>query len=346
LVKFGIFREGLHYDDGFIVTSQGQRIRADFTQDENKQKILEHCLGNHLKGGAVVHGGFFMGPQDFYQKLKALPEQERRLFNMRSVRRINHLYGHEEIDRLQRKNARFINTCMKVTLSGNIVSDGLEDGRVVSGVGGQYNFVAMAQELPDGRSLINLRSTREEGTRVLSNIIWNYGHTTIPRHLRDIVVTEYGIADLRGKTDSEIIEELLKITDSRFQMKLMHQAKKAGKLRYDYRIPEKFRNNNPEIISQKIATFRHKGFFPPFPFGTDFTEQEQVIGKALKSLKRQSRSKWLMLRMLIKALFTLTIPQEQKPYLERMGLWQITGVEERLFRKLLVNELKNVVKIE
>jgi len=344
LVRFGVFRDGLVYDGGVIVTSQGQRIRADFTSEENKQQVLEYCLGGHLKGAAVVHGGFFFGPQDFYQKLKALPEQERRLFNMRSVRRINHLYGHEEIDRLQRKNARFINTCMKITLSGNVVSDGLEDGRVVSGVGGQYNFVAMAHELPDGRSLLNLRSTRREGTRVHSNILWNYGHTTIPRHLRDIVVTEYGIADLRGKTDSEIIEALLKITDSRFQMKLMQQAIKAGKLRSDYEIPEKFRNNYPEVITQKIAEFRSRGFFPPFPFGTDFTEKEQVVGKALKSLKRKSASKWLMVRMLVKALFTLAIPEVQKPYLERMGLWRVKGLEERLFRNLLANELKDIVK--
>ena len=304
---------------------------------------MEHCLGDRLKGGAIVHGAFFLGPQAFYQKLKALPEQERRLFNMRSVRRINHLYGHEEIDRLQRKNARFINTCMKVTLSGHIVSDGLEDGRVVSGVGGQYNFVAMAHELPDGRSLINLRATRREGNTVKSNIVWSYGHVTIPRHLRDIVVTEYGIADLRGKTDSEIIEELLKISDSRFQDKLMLQAKKAGKLRNEYQIPEKFRDNYPETISQKIATFRHKELFPPFPFGTDFTEQERVLGKALKSLKRKSGSKWLLFKLLIQALLTRTIPEEQKPYLERMDLWQAKGVEEKIFRNLLANELNNVL---
>ncbi|UCB54442.1 MAG: hypothetical protein JSW45_10910 [Thiotrichales bacterium] len=345
LVRFGIFREGLEYDNGDIVTPEGQRIRADFTREENRQQILENCLGDQLRGGAVVHGGFFMGPQDFYTGLRALPENERRLFNMRSVRRINHLYGHEEIDRLQRKNARFINTCMKITLSGNVVSDGFEDGRVVSGVGGQYNFVAMAQELPDGRSLMNLRATREEGTKTVSNIIWNYGHTTIPRHLRDIVVTEYGIADLRGKTDSEIIEELLKVADSRFQAQLMQQARKAGKLRADFEIPAEFRNNYPEVISQKMARFRQQGFFTPFPFGTDFTEQEQVVGKALKSLKRKSRSRWLMFRILIRALFTFTIPKEQKPYLERMGLWQARGLEEKLFRNLLANELRATAKI-
>jgi hypothetical protein len=233
---------------------------------------------------------------------------------------------------------------MKVTLSGSIVSDGLDDGRVISGVGGQYNFVAMAHELPGGRSLINLRATREEGTKVFSNIVWNYGHTTIPRHLRDIVVTEYGIADLRGKTDSEIIEALLIIADSRFQMKLMAQAKKTGKLRSDYLIPAQFRNNYPEKIIEQITALRREGLFPLFPFGTDFTKQEQVVGKALKSLKRKSHSKGLMVRMLIKALFTFTLPDEQKPYLERMGLWQAKGFEEKLFRNLLANELKNINK--
>ena len=61
LVKFGVFQDGLLYDDGDIVTAQGQRIRADFSREENKQQILEHCLGDRLKGAAVVPGGFFLG---------------------------------------------------------------------------------------------------------------------------------------------------------------------------------------------------------------------------------------------------------------------------------------------
>jgi len=343
LVKFGIFREGLQFGEGTITTPEGLSIKADFIQHENWGQIIQHCLGDRLKGGTIVHGGFFLGPQAFYEKLKALPPEERRLFNMRSVRRINQLYGHEEIDRLQRKNARFINTCMLVTLSGSVVSDALEDGRVVSGVGGQYNFVAMGHELPGGRSIINLRSTREVGSKVHSNIVWNYGHTTIPRHLRDIVVTEYGIADLRGKTDSEIIEELLKIADSRFQTKLMNKAKQAGKLRDGYQIPEEFRNNYPEVILQRMKPFRKEGLFPQFPFGTDFTEEERVVGKALKSLKRKTRSKGILLKLLIKALLTLSIPAEQRLYLERMRLWQPKSFEERLYRNLLSNELQKVL---
>ena len=344
LVKFGIFREELLFDNGYIVTPDGHRIRADCTSESDWQEILEQCLGDFLKGGAIVHGAFFMGPQEFYQKLKALPKAERRLFNMRSVRRINHLYGHEEIDRLHRKNARFINTCMKVTLAGNIVSDGLEDGRVISGVGGQYNFVAMAHELHEGRSIINMRATRDEGGKTVSNIVPSYGHTTIPRHLRDIIVSEYGIADLRGKTDGEIIEELMKITDSRFQEDLVQGAKKTGKLRTDYEIPEQFRNNFPDQISGRFTELNKDGLFPPFPFGTDFTDEELLVGKALKSLKRKSKSKRLLLQSILKAIFIMKIPENQKIYLERMKLWEPAGIEEWLYRNLLVNELKEVLK--
>jgi hypothetical protein len=157
------------------------------------------------------------------------------------------------------------------------------------------------------------------------------------------VVTEYGIADLRGKTDSEIIEELLKVTDSRFQSQLINKAKATGKLRQDYQVPEPFRNNYPEVITNALAIFNQDELFSLFPFGTDFTEEERILGKALKSLKRKTQSRPLLLRMLIRAIIVRQIPEVQKPYLERMKLLDATGLKERIFRGLLVNELKHIV---
>jgi acyl-CoA hydrolase len=52
--------------------------------------------------------------------------------------------------------------------------------------------------------------------------------TFIPRHLRDIVVTEYGVADLRGATDEECIKALICISDGRFQQKLLKKVVAAG----------------------------------------------------------------------------------------------------------------------
>src|SRR5947208_7618149 len=157
---------------------------------------------------------------------------------MTGISYVNELHGDEELKRLQRRAARFVNTGMIVTLLGAVASDGLEDGRVVSGVGGQYNFVAMAHALEDGRSILMIQSTTEEGGSLESNIRWSYGHVTIPRHLRDLVVTEYGIAELRGHSDEEVATALVEIADARFQDDLLREAKRAGKVSKSYRIPD------------------------------------------------------------------------------------------------------------
>jgi acyl-CoA hydrolase len=198
LQRFGVFKKNLTYKYGNIYFEDQSFIEADLDQNQFVEAIIEKCMGNRLINGAIIHADFFLGPTQFYDWLRELPEWKRSLIHMKSVRKINQLYGHEEIDRLHRKNARFVNTCLMMTLSGAAVSDGLEDGRVISVVGGQYNFVEMAQALPDGRSILQLRSTRSTGANdPVLNIVYNYGHITIPRHLRDIVVTEYGIADIR-----------------------------------------------------------------------------------------------------------------------------------------------------
>src|SRR5690606_8039355 len=100
-------------------------------------------------------------------------------------------------------------------------SDALEDGRVVSGVGGQYNFVAMAHALPDARSILMFRALRDDAGKPQSNVRWNYGHTTIPRHLRDFFINEYGIADLRNRTDEDCVIAMAGITDAAFQSSLL-----------------------------------------------------------------------------------------------------------------------------
>jgi acyl-CoA hydrolase len=72
---------------------------------------------------------------------------------------------------------------------------------------------------------------------------------TIPRHLRDIVVTEYGVADLRSKSDAEVIAAMLAVADSRFHGRLARQAKDAGKLARGFEIPGAHRKNFPERMA-------------------------------------------------------------------------------------------------
>ena len=263
LQKFGIIKEGITFKDGTLFFTDGSHVSANLNEDQAHQTIVDKALGDRLKNGAYLHGGFYLGCHEFYQWLKELPEDLRSGIHMKSVLRINQLYGHEEMDRLHRKNARFFNSCMMMTLTGAAVSDGLEDGRVVSGVGGQYNFVAMAQELPDGYSILQLRSTRLDKGELKSSIVFNYGHITIPRHLRDIVITEYGMADLRGKTDRDVITSLIQIADSRFQEELIQQAKEARKIPEDFELESKYKNNTQENLLKKLS--EQKDSFPLFP---------------------------------------------------------------------------------
>jgi acyl-CoA hydrolase len=336
LKKFGIFKDSMIYRKGKIYLADGTELTPDLNDEFFFKNVDEKCLGDKLKGGQIIHGGFLLGPNSFYEELRNMPPGERKLINMKSVTKINQLYGHEEIDRLHRKNARFINTCMKVTLNGSIVSDALDNGQVISGVGGQYNFVSMAHELENGRSIILLRSTKSIKGKVESNIVWNYGHMTIPRHLRDIMVSEYGIADLRSKTDEEIVQELLKITDSRFQEELLNKAKEMGKISLNYKIPAIYKNNYPHIYQKKLKVFKKLNHFPAFPFGTDFTSEELEIGKALKWLKKEMENKFSKLSLLLKALLPLSAKEKQQALLKRMALLKPKNFKERLYRNLLI----------
>ena len=279
--------------------------------------------------GAVMHAAFFLGSGALYKSLREMPEAERNKFRMTAVSFVNELYGDEARKRAARVNARFINDAMMATLLGDIVSDGLDNGQVVSGVGGQYNFISQGFALEGARSAIVLRSHRVTKGRAQSNIRWNYGHTTIPRHLRDIVITEYGAADLRGKSDRDVIAAMLSITDARFQDELLARAKAAGKIERGFEIPAAWRNNTPAFLANALGPARNSGVLPAFPFGTDFTGDEQKLLPALKVLKAASP-----LQLAVLALRGLSLGGESD-CLERMGLAKPAGMKELIYAALL-----------
>jgi acyl-CoA hydrolase len=345
LQKFGILRPELAYEDGAIRLENGTLIRADLTNAAAWDEIAQHCLGSRLTGGHFAHACFFLGPRKFYETLRKMDRTEREQICMTGISYVNELFGEEELKRLQRKAARFVNTGLFATLTGAIVSDGLENGRVLSGVGGQYNFVAMAHALEDGRSIIMIRSIKEEDGKLRSNLRLSYGHVTIPRHLRDIVVTEYGIADLRGRSDEEVIAALLEIADSRFQDDLLTHAKRAGKVRENYQIPERARGNRPERLEKLISSYRQRGLFPDFPFGTDLNSEEVVLRKALKKLKRTIQRKKLPIPSLAEIRKIIAVPKRAHPYLERMRLDRPHTLKERVLQRAVVFALASVDKI-
>lgn len=283
--RYGLADPGLRREGQRLRLPDDRLIDNDLARPEVRAALDEVAHGPGLRGGIAMHGAFFIGPGDFYARLRDLPEAQRALIGMTSVAEVNRVYTDYRLERLQRRHPRFINICMKMTLLGAAISDQVADGQVVSGVGGQYNFVSIAHQLPEGRSILCLRAVRGSGRRLESNLVWEFPHATIPRHLRDIVVTEYGVADLRGKTDRECIEALLAIADSRFQPELMAAAQSAGKLPADYRLPDAVRNNTPQRIAAVIDPHRAAGALPALPFGSDLRDGELALAGRLRALQ-------------------------------------------------------------
>jgi Acetyl-CoA hydrolase/transferase C-terminal domain len=284
--------------------------------------------------GVLLHGAFFLGPKSFYRALREMTESQIARIQMMPVSFTNELYGGEEAKRRARLDACFVNNAMMATLMGAVISDGLENGQVVSGVGGQYNFVAQAFALQGARSVLTVEATRRAGTGTQSNIRWSYGHETIPRHLRDVIVTEYGVADLRGKSDADVIAAMLQVADSRFQVELARQAKDAGKLPKDFEIPAAYRDNHPERIARALKPAREASLLPLFPFGSDFTDAEQRLIPALQLLQEAQRAPQRLPGLLWQGL-TRRPDAADSECLARLGLDKPTTLTERAYRALV-----------
>jgi acyl-CoA hydrolase len=286
----------------------------------------------------LIHAGFFLGSRAFYDELRALTPGELDEIAMTSISFTNTLAGDAGAKIAQRRDARFINTALAATLLGAVSSDQLEDGRVISGIGGQGDFVAMAHQIPGARSIIAVRSTRAHGTKTSTNIHWGYANTSIPRQLRDILVTEYGIADIRGRTDVEVIAAMLAVTDARFQPQLAQAAAAAGKLPKDFALPSSATNNTPARIDGALAPARREGLLPQFPFGTDMTETEQALLPALGRLRRASAG--ALLRYAVQGILPGELAPGAHEKLERLGLDRTDGLKARAMRALVLGAMR------
>lgn len=302
--------------------------------------LLAQVEGRTLRNGRLLHGGFFLGPRSFYDRLRKLEPALREQICMTGVRRTNQLLLDYHLYCAQRIRARFINTGMMVSLNGSVASDALEDGTVISGVGGQYNFVAMAHDLPGARSVLCIRSTRGAGKQLQSNVVPSYGYTTIPKHLRDVIVTEYGVADLRGQSDAEVIKRLINVADSRFQQELLDVAKSHGKLPADYMVPAVARNNTPERLSAVMAPFQQEGLLPEYPFGSELTDEERSLIASLRAVKSLSEEPGHLVASAFRALLHRTDHEAAKPFLERVHLEHPGTTKEFLVQQLLLLELE------
>jgi acyl-CoA hydrolase len=124
-----------------------------------------------------------------------------------------------------------INGALAIDIHGQVVADTI-NGDQFSGIGGAEDFVAGAGlDLAD-RSLICLPSTFEKDGELQSRIVPWFGPgavITTPRHQVDVIVSEYGVAELEGKTVKERGEALAAISHPQFRDELLAAAGRAAK---------------------------------------------------------------------------------------------------------------------
>ena len=104
-----------------------------------------------------------------------------------------------------------VNSALEVDLLGQVNAESV-GGRQVAGIGGQFDFVLGAARAAGGRAIIALPATGRDGA--VSRIVPALGagaRVTSPRFLADYVVTEYGVAALRGKSDASRARELARV---------------------------------------------------------------------------------------------------------------------------------------
>ena len=175
---------------------------------------------------------------------------------------------------------------MMLTTLGAAVSDGLADGRVVSGVGGQYNFVAMAHALPGARSVLCVRATRRKDGKLTSNIVASYGHMhdSAPparhRHHR-----------IRHRRPARQDRRRMHRGHDRHRRFALPGSScsppPSAPTRSTPVIASRLRGatTRPSASRQAFAAQRRAGLFSEYPFGTDLTREEIELARALRWLK-------------------------------------------------------------
>lgn len=124
------------------------------------------------------------------------------------------------------QNMVAINNALSVDLTGQIAAESIGP-RMWSGAGGQPAFVIGALHAPNGRSITVLPATTTDGghSRIVP-LLAEGTVVTVPRTMADIVVTEYGIAPLRGQTTRQRSEALIAIAHPDFRSELRQQARR------------------------------------------------------------------------------------------------------------------------
>ncbi|MCD8117006.1 MAG: 4-hydroxybutyrate--acetyl-CoA CoA transferase [Oscillospiraceae bacterium] len=188
-------------------------------------EMLGSAMGRLMECGAVNNSrkmfyrnrtiaAFAWGDQGLYDYINGNPMVE-----LLPVHYVNDPFNIAKND-----NMVSVNTALEIDLTGQICSETLL-GKQYSGTGGAWDFAYGAFHAKNGRGIIALQSTAKSGTisRIVPQLTAG-SVVSIPRNIVDMVVTEYGVAHLRGKSIRQRVEELIAVAHPDFRAELRKEA--------------------------------------------------------------------------------------------------------------------------
>jgi len=156
----------------------------------------------------------------------------------------------------QNKKMIAINSALEVDLTGQVCADSIGH-RFYSGIGGQVDFIRGAKRSPGGKAIICLPSTAVDGTvsRIVPRLSEGAGVVTTRGDV-DVVITEYGLANLAGKTIRERVLSMIAIAHPDYRNDLLEAAKS---MHYVFEDQVPFLVQGTYFASEYEMTERFKG---------------------------------------------------------------------------------------
>ncbi len=192
-------------------------VHTELFSDGVMEMIEAGIITNAAKSlhpGKVV-AGFVLGTQALYHYIHDNP-----VFELHPTEYVNDPFVIAQNNRMIS-----INSALEVDLTGQVCADSIGP-KFYSGVGGQVDFVRGAARSKDGKSVIALPSTAKDDTisRIVPTLKPGAGVTT-SRNDVHYIATEYGIADLWGRSISERVQALVNISHPDFRESLLAYAR-------------------------------------------------------------------------------------------------------------------------
>lgn len=189
-------------------------------------EMATNTIGKLIDAG-VINGARknFKHGQHLFIFAGGSPELYKTLGENEACRIVPAVYGADPMIIMKNDNMVSINTCVEMDLTGNICSESIGP-RIISGSGGAFDYVYGALHARGGRSIMAFTTRTKKGYSKIVPMLAQGAGVTIPRNYADYIVTEYGIAHLRGLSLKERALSLIGIAHPEQRDELRFQAKK------------------------------------------------------------------------------------------------------------------------